>query len=116
SFDTVASALGSRAADIQTLTETALRTATAVSARNTALRATIASLPGFLRQGQITAGRLGSFAASATPVMSDLRVAFSDLVPAVRELGPASQAATTTLSTLERFAQVAQPTFTKLAP
>ncbi|MHB8691288.1 MAG: MlaD family protein [Solirubrobacteraceae bacterium] len=116
SFDVVTSALGSRAADIQTLTRAALTTASAVSTRDAALRATIASLPGFLRQGQVTARQLGSFSVNATPVMSNLRVAFENLVPAIRVLRPASLAATTTLATLARFATVAQPTFTRLTP
>jgi hypothetical protein len=38
------------------------------------------------------------------------------LVPAVRDLGPASTEATRTLSTLARFATVAQPTFRALTP
>ena len=104
SFDTVASALGNRAADIQALTRSALATATAVSTRDRQLRATLATLPGFLRQGEVTAKRLGSFSVNATPVMSDLRVAAQALVPAMRDLGPAANAAQTTLATLERFA------------
>jgi phospholipid/cholesterol/gamma-HCH transport system substrate-binding protein len=116
SFGAVTAALGNRAADIQTLTRDALTTATAVATRNAQLRATIASLPGFLRQGRQTAQRLGSFSVNATPVMSNLRLAAQALVPAVRDLRPASLEATTTLAALARFAQVAQPTFAELKP
>ncbi len=116
SFDTVTSALGNRAQDIQTLTRSALTTATAVATRDVALRATIDALPGFLAQGRQTAQRLGSFSVNATPVMYNLRLAAQALVPAVRDLGPASREATKTLSTLAKFAQVAQPTFKALTP
>jgi phospholipid/cholesterol/gamma-HCH transport system substrate-binding protein len=116
SFDTVASALGNRAADIQTLTRAALTTASAVATRDRQLQSTLATLPGFLRQSQITAGRLGSFSVNATPVMYNLRIAAQDLVPAIQALGPASREASTTLATLQRFAAVAQPTFRKLNP
>ena len=115
-FDGVASALGARASDIQTLTTAALQTASAVSQRNADLRATIASLPGFLRQTQTTSGRLDTFSTNATPVMTNLRIAFQDLVPAINDLGPASNEANTTLATLNQFERVAQPTFTKLTP
>ena len=116
SFDIVTAALGQRAADLQTLTRAALTTASAVSTRDAALRATVAALPAFLHQGQITAARLGSFSVDATPVMSDLRIAAQDLVPAVRDLRPAATAATTTLAELDRFAAIARPTFLRLAP
>jgi phospholipid/cholesterol/gamma-HCH transport system substrate-binding protein len=116
SFDTVTSALGARAQAIQTLTRSALSTASAVATRDVALRATIDALPGFLSQGRETAQRLGSFSVNATPVMSNLRLAAQALVPAVRDLGPASTEATKTLSTLARFATVAQPTFRQLTP
>jgi phospholipid/cholesterol/gamma-HCH transport system substrate-binding protein len=116
SFDTVTAALGNRAQDIQTLTRSALTTASAVATRDAALRATIDALPGFLAQGRQTAQRLGSFSVNATPVMYNLRLAAQALVPAVRDLGPASREATKTLSTLAEFAQVAQPTFKALTP
>jgi phospholipid/cholesterol/gamma-HCH transport system substrate-binding protein len=116
SFDIVTAALGARGQDIQTLTDAALTTSRAVAARNTELRATVAALPGFLRQGRTTAGRLGTFSVDATPVMSNLRIAAQDLVPAITDLRPAATEARTTLATLERFATTARPTFTKLTP
>jgi phospholipid/cholesterol/gamma-HCH transport system substrate-binding protein len=115
-FDTVASALGQRAQDIQTLTRTALTTASAVTTRDAELRATLAALPAFLRQSQVTANRLGSFSTDATPVMANLRIAAENLVPAVQALRPAAGEATTTLATLDRFATIARPTFERLAP
>lgn len=116
SFDTVASALGNRAQDIQTLTRAALTTASAVATRDTQLRATLAALPPFLSQGEVTARKLGSFSANAAPVMSNLRIAAQALVPAVQALRPAAAEATTTLATLDRFAKVALPTFRRLGP
>jgi phospholipid/cholesterol/gamma-HCH transport system substrate-binding protein len=116
SFGIVTAALGNRAADIQTLTRDALTTASAVATRDVELRATIDSLPGFLRQGRQTAQQLGSFSVNATPVMHNLRLAAQALVPAVRDLRPASLEATTTLARLATFAHVAQPTFAKLTP
>lgn len=114
SFDTVASALGDRAAAIATLTRATLSTSRAVATRDAALRATIGVLPAFLHQGQVTADRLGSFSADATPVMSNLRIAAQALVPAIRDLRPAASAADVTLAALDRFAQAARPTFTAL--
>jgi phospholipid/cholesterol/gamma-HCH transport system substrate-binding protein len=116
SFGIVTAALGERAQDIQELTRAADVTAQAVSARDSELRATIAALPAFLRQGQETAQRLGSFSVNATPVMSNLRVAADALVPAVRDLRPAADEATRTLAALATFARVAQPTFNELRP
>jgi phospholipid/cholesterol/gamma-HCH transport system substrate-binding protein len=116
SFDGVASALGERASDIQDLTRSALITAEAVSERNVDLRSTLRVLPGFLSRAETTANRLGRFSVTATPVFSNLRVAFGKLVPAVNELGPAAREADTTLSTLDRFAVTALPTFQKLTP
>jgi phospholipid/cholesterol/gamma-HCH transport system substrate-binding protein len=116
SFDIVTAALGSRAQDIRTLTDTALTTSRAVAARDAELRSTIAALPGFLRQGRTTAARLGTFSVDATPVMSNLRIAAQNLVPAITDLQPAATQARTTLATLERFATTARPTFTKLTP
>jgi phospholipid/cholesterol/gamma-HCH transport system substrate-binding protein len=116
SFDGVTAALGQRASDIQALTRSALSTAQAVAARNADLRSTLAALPGFLTQAQLTANRLGGFSTTATPVFANLRVAFDKLVPAIHALKPAAQAADTTLSTLDRFALTALPTFQKLTP
>jgi hypothetical protein len=45
-----------------------------------------------------------------------MRLAAQALVPAVRDLRPASIEATTTLATLAMFARVAQPTFAELKP
>ena len=115
-FGGVTAALGSRASDIQTLTRAALTAASAVSQRNADLQATIASLPSFLKQTQTTSGRLQSFSTAATPVMTNLRIAFQDLVPAIQDLRPAAVETNTTLAELTRFAALAQPTFTKLAP
>ncbi|HWF54548.1 MAG TPA: MlaD family protein [Solirubrobacteraceae bacterium] len=116
SFGVVTAALGARASAIQALTDDALTTARAVSARNADLRSTVAALPAFLQQARTTSDRLGTFSADATPVMSNLRVAIEDLVPAVQELRPASVAATSTLSALATFSKDAQPTFTALKP
>jgi phospholipid/cholesterol/gamma-HCH transport system substrate-binding protein len=116
SFDGVATALGQRAEDIQSLTRSALRTSQAVAARNADLRATIAALPGFLSQAESTANRLGSFSHAATPVFSNLRVAAENLAPAMENLRPAAEAADTTFATLRRFSTVALPTFRQLTP
>jgi phospholipid/cholesterol/gamma-HCH transport system substrate-binding protein len=116
SFDGVASALGNRAQDIQTLTRTALATSQAVAARNADLRQTIAALPGFLSQAETTSNRLGNFSATATPVFKNLRVATESLVPAMEELKPAAQAADRTLATLQDFSTTALPTFKRLTP
>jgi phospholipid/cholesterol/gamma-HCH transport system substrate-binding protein len=116
SFDGVATALGERAQDIQTLTRDALTTAAAVSQRNAALRSTLAQLPSFVSQTRTTADRLGAFSLNATPVMTDLRIAFTKLIPAMDDLRPAALEANTALARLEQFATVALPTFLKLTP
>jgi phospholipid/cholesterol/gamma-HCH transport system substrate-binding protein len=116
SFGVVTSALGQRAGAIQALTDEALTTAQADSQRNVALRSTVAALPAFLQHARTTANKLDTFSADATPVMSNLRIAIQNLVPAVQELRPASIEATGTLNALDTFAKDAQPTFVALKP
>lgn len=115
-FGTVTRALGSRQASIQLLTRQIDATAVAVAARDTELRSVLGHLPPFLTQAQTTAGRLQSFALSATPVVHNLRLAAQDLVPAVRVLDPAARRGQAVVAELRAFAVAATPALRKLEP
>lgn len=115
-FGRVSRALGERKQAIATLTKQAAAAARAVQTRDHRIRATLAALPGFLRQARDTSTRLTRFSASATPVVRDLRLASRDLVPAVRELVPAARDGAQTVGALQTFAKAASPAVARLAP
>ena len=120
-FGTVATALGDRAADIHRLVRAIKDAGVAVSSRDDALRAMLRALPSFIAQAQTTIGHLGAFSRAATPVIHDLQIATTDLIPAMyalgpaartgravlRELGPFAEVTTRTASALQRFSPVA---------
>jgi phospholipid/cholesterol/gamma-HCH transport system substrate-binding protein len=115
-FGRVTAALGDRADAIQTLTRQAKATASAVATRDAKLRDTIAALPALLRTAQSTSTRLTSFSIAATPVVRDLRLATEQLVPTVRDLGPAARGGVTMVDELTRFARAVEPAVAKLTP
>jgi phospholipid/cholesterol/gamma-HCH transport system substrate-binding protein len=115
-FGTVTRALGERGASIQEFTRQAKVAATAVAARDANLRSLLQVLPGFLHQADITANHLQHFSTSATPVVSNLRVATQDLVPAVKVMLPAAREGQVVVSDLKRFATKVTPTVHDLKP
>lgn len=115
-FGRVTLALGERERALRELTVRARIAAEAVAARDGELRDTVDSLPAFLRQARSSAGRIETFSRSATPVFRDLRLATTDLVPALRDLRPAARAARGTVTELDRFARAGTPVFRSLKP
>ena len=115
-FGTVTRALGERGASIQEFTRQAKVAATAVAARDANLRSLLNTLPGFLRQANATAAHLQHFSTSATPVVSNLRVATQDLVPAVQVMLPAAREGQVVVSNLKAFATKVTPTVHDLKP
>lgn len=113
-FGVVARALGNRAEDVRTLARSARVEAEALAARNPSVRATLRVIPRWLRQAQRTTARLGSFSTDATPVMRDLRLATTTLVPAVRDLGPAASETTRTVRALAGFTRATAPAAKRL--
>jgi phospholipid/cholesterol/gamma-HCH transport system substrate-binding protein len=108
-FGQVMSALGEKRQEIAVLVHQERAIAQAVAARDTQLRQTIDAFPGFLRQAHTTIADLGTFSAAATPVMGDMAIAMQDLVPAFRELQPATDATRSTMNALSRFNTAATP-------
>ncbi len=116
SFGTVTRALGERRAGIQLFTRQVKAAALAVAARDAQLRALFVELPPFLSQAQETARRLERFAINATPVVSSLRVATQDLVPAVQVMLPAAREGQVVVSRLQQFAGAVTPALRDLRP
>jgi phospholipid/cholesterol/gamma-HCH transport system substrate-binding protein len=110
----VTRAIGDRGTDIHALVRRGRALSQAVAERDDRLRQTLAALPGFLRQANSTTARLGRYAASTTPVMHNLRRATELLVPAVRRLRPAAEAARTTMRALGGFTRQATPLVRRL--
>lgn len=113
-FGRVMRALGERADAIRTFAKSSRTIASAVAARDRSLRATLAALPGFLRQAGGTSARLGAFATSATPVMRNLRLASDQLAPAMTQLRPAAVETRTTMKALGAFNTRALPMLASL--
>jgi virulence factor Mce-like protein len=111
---TVMQALANRNQDLQTLVSSAMTTAQAVAARDTALAQTFAALPGTLAQARTSVSKLSTFAGAATPVMSNLRVALDNLKPVFASLAPTAAAARKLFAQLPPFVRAANPLLTGL--
>lgn len=109
SFGRVMRAMGDRSDAIRLFVRRSRIAAEAVAARDDELRSTIDELPPFLRQTRGTAARLGAFSIEATPVMRDLRLGVTELVPAVDDLRPAAAEGRRAVRELGRFAVAATP-------
>jgi phospholipid/cholesterol/gamma-HCH transport system substrate-binding protein len=108
-FGQIAGALGQRATDIRRLVIAGRVASQAVADRDQRLRETLRALPGFLSQARTTVAHLGTFSTSATPVMHDLRLATTALIPAIIELRPAARQGTTIVHELGSFADAVTP-------
>jgi virulence factor Mce-like protein len=106
---TVMQAIANRTADVRGLIVAAKSAATAVAARDAALEATFASLPGTLHQARESVGRLFTFAGNATPVIANLGVAMHDLKPVVADLTPTAQSTSALFRQLPTFITRAGP-------
>jgi phospholipid/cholesterol/gamma-HCH transport system substrate-binding protein len=105
-FGTVAASLGRRTAAIRVLVHAALVAGTAVAHRDADLTATLRVLPGFVAQARDTIGQLGTFSQIAAPVVRDLALAASALVPAIGVLRPAAAEGRAVLAELTPFASI----------
>jgi len=102
---TVLDALGRREDALRGLIVDARRAATAASARDGELRASLRRLPATLRTAIAATSELRRLAAVATPVVGDLRGASRRLRPAVTQLGPAAADARRLVLRLPRTAR-----------
>jgi virulence factor Mce-like protein len=91
-------------------------TAQATAERSEPLEQSIAELPAFLRELDVTMRRLGGLADQATPVLGDLGAVAPDVNRVVAQLGPFSQAATPALTSLGEATKVGQPALVKAKP
>jgi phospholipid/cholesterol/gamma-HCH transport system substrate-binding protein len=105
----VMGAVGDRGEALQTFARKTLVTARAVSARDQRLSDSLELLPDTLTQVEETTNRLGDFAGSATPVVSDLATAATRLRPAARDLRPAAGSTRRMLRALQGFAGPGTP-------
>lgn len=112
--NTVFSALADRRADLTTLLKAAKTTAQAVSERDEQLKSAFAEFPATLRQAQSSVTKLSGFSGRAVPVVSDLRVALSDLTPVIKDLGPTATSANRLFDELPKFTQKADPLLSQL--
>lgn len=110
----VMAAIGGRRDDVRTLATSARRTAQAVASRDRRLGELLRALPSTLRQARSSTARLGAFAAGATPVARDLRVAARDLGPVMEDLGPSTAGARRLLVELPPLLRLADPLLQQL--
>lgn len=113
-FGQVMRAIGHRSVSVQLLARQMKGAAEAVASRDRQFGRALEELPGTVHQVRKTSAHLASFSGQATPVLADMRRAFRDLAPAVRELGPAAAAGRRTMYELGRFAPEADPLLTEL--
>ena len=111
---TLMQAFANRTQDLRTLITAAATTAQAVAARDSALEQSFAQLPPTLTQARTSVGILSGFAGSASPVISNLRVAMQNLQPVFAELQPTAVAARQLFDSIPPFLKVANPLLTTL--
>ncbi len=112
---TVLQALADRTQELRDMVSDGTATAQAFANRDTALEHTLADLPSTLAQARTSVTKLSSFSQLASPVVSNLRVAFTNLQPVIDELGPTATSAKALFADLGPFVKVANPLLTKLA-
>jgi phospholipid/cholesterol/gamma-HCH transport system substrate-binding protein len=112
---TVMEALANRTQELRSLVTGGMQTAVAVAARDSALESSLADLPATLAQAQTSVAKLSSFSGLATPVISNLRVAVTNLEPVIHQLKPTAASARTLFNDLPPFLRVANPLLTNLS-
>jgi phospholipid/cholesterol/gamma-HCH transport system substrate-binding protein len=110
----VMQAIANRTQDLRTLITGGMQAARAVASRDTALAQSLVNLPPTLTQARTSVATLAAFSGLATPVISNLRVAVTDLRPVVRELQPTAAAARLLFDILPPFLRVANPLLARL--
>jgi phospholipid/cholesterol/gamma-HCH transport system substrate-binding protein len=106
---TVMQALANRTADLRSLITGAQQTASAVAARDAALRQSLVELPSTLSQARASVAKLSGFSGNAEPVIANLRVAVENLRPVVRDLRPTATTARRLFDALPPFVRAANP-------
>jgi phospholipid/cholesterol/gamma-HCH transport system substrate-binding protein len=94
------------ASHISNFVDKAGQTAQATAERGDALEQNFAKFPAFLTELTPTSRRLGEFAAAATPVFRDLRIAAPAVNRIFEQLGPFSTAALPTFRTLSELSDI----------
>jgi virulence factor Mce-like protein len=111
---TLLNAVASRTQDLQSLVRGAKTTAEAVAARDAALEQSLIQLPPTLAQARGSVAILAAFARGATPVVSNLRVALTNLRPVFTLLQPTAASARTLFRALPPFLAAANPLLARL--
>jgi ABC-type transporter Mla subunit MlaD len=111
---TLMRAFANRTQDLRTLISAAEVTAQAVAARDISLEQSFVQLPATLAQARTSVGVLSSFAGSASPVISNLRVAVLNLQPVFAQLQPTAIAAQQLFASIPPFLKVANPLLSTL--
>jgi ABC-type transporter Mla subunit MlaD len=91
--DTVLHGIAGNRRDVARFVREAGDTTQASASRASALKATVAKLPGFLRELRPTLAELGTTARLQTPALRDLRGASPDLTEFLKRLGPFADSA-----------------------
>ena len=91
-------------------------TAIATAERSADVERTFQRFPTFLRELRPTLQQLGDFSDQMTPVLSDLHTAAPDLNRFITQLGPFSESATTSLTSLGRATVVGRPALIRSRP
>jgi phospholipid/cholesterol/gamma-HCH transport system substrate-binding protein len=122
----VLTALSQRSTEIQQFVTAGTAAATAVAARNEALKADLAALPAVLATSTRVTQHLAAVGDNANPVLDHLGGALADLTPALRSLPAAGAATLTALRRLKSVTPVADrlatalkltaPTLTRFVP
>jgi virulence factor Mce-like protein len=107
-------AIANRTQDLRTLITGGMQTAHAVASRDTALAQSLVDLPSTLVQARTSVSTLAAFSGLATPVISNLRIAVSNLDPVIHELAPTAAAARRLFNDLPPFVRVANPLLARL--
>src|SRR3954471_22802521 len=91
-------------------------TVTATAERSADIERSFERFPGFLRELRPTLQQLGDFADQTTPVLNDLHTAAPDLDRFITALAPFSRAATTSVVSLGKAAEIGRPAIVKALP
>ena len=113
--DTVLHGIADNRRDVARFVREAGDTTQASASRASALRSTVAKLPGFLRELRPTLAELGTTARLQTPALRDLRRASPDLTEFLKRLGPFADSARPAVRGLGRASETGISAVTEAA-
>jgi phospholipid/cholesterol/gamma-HCH transport system substrate-binding protein len=116
SSDRVIAPLADKRRRIAHFINAANETGTATAERSADIERSFERFPGFLRELRPTLQQLGDFADQTTPVLNDLHSAAPDLNRFITALGPFSRAATPSIISLGKAAEIGRPAIVKSLP